>query len=259
MAGAIVDGLLKKGGMEPTAIACTCGADYTGAHLAAKTGIAYVESGVEMVRSSDTLILACKPQQFSDLSEEAGEAARGLLLISILAGTRIKTLRGRFGGCRAIVRTMPNTPAQVGAGVTGWSLETEAAALSDFDSARLQLILGALGKSIQLPEALLDAVTALSGSGPAYLFELTAALEEAGRVAGLDEDAARLLARETVIGSARLLEEDPASPEELRVRVTSPGGTTEAALGVLEQKGFRSMLTAAVLRARDRSKELSEL
>ncbi len=254
MAGAIVSGLVGGGVFPPQRIACTCGDDDTGPELAARTGIAFVRDLEELVQSSDTILLACKPQQFSALGARVGEAATNTLVISILAGTTIERLATVFGSARCLVRTMPNTPGQVGAGITAWAARETP---SPGDLARLESILGALGKVLPVTESDLDAITAVSGSGPAYVFEFTAALEAAAIASGLEPRIARVLARQTVIGSARLLEADPADPEDLRNRVTSPGGTTEAALRILGQHHFRDIITSAVLRARDRSIELA--
>lgn len=255
MAGAMVTGLVSRKVFPADRIACTCGDDDTGPELAARTGIHYVSDLQELVARSDTVVLACKPQQFSSLDATIGLAARDALVVSILAGTPIQRLGTIFGSARSLVRTMPNTPGQVGAGITCWAARET---LEPRDQQRLESILGALGTVLAVAESDLDAVTAVSGSGPAYVFEFTAALENAALACGLKPDSARILARETVIGSARLLEADSAPPETLRDRVTSPGGTTEAALRSLGERQFREILQAAVLRARDRSIELAQ-
>jgi pyrroline-5-carboxylate reductase len=151
------------------------------------------------------------------------------------------------------VRAMPNTPALVGEGITGYAA---GAAASPEDVAAAAAVLGAIGETVAVEEAELDAVTAVSGSGPAYVFLLTEALAEAARAEGLEPDAADRLARQTVIGAGALMASEPTAPDELRRRVTSPNGTTEAALRSFEQDGFRRIVRSAVGAARRRSEEL---
>jgi pyrroline-5-carboxylate reductase len=150
---------------------------------------------------------------------------------------------------------MPNTPGQIGAGVVGWS---PLQPISTADRQIVDLILGSLGKMVALREDQLDAVTGLSGSGPAYVFEFAAALREAGIAVGLDRETAKLLAYETRLGSAKLLVQSSDEAEELRNQVTSPNGTTYAGLKRMEAHNFRSMIAETVLAATLRSDELSK-
>ena len=150
---------------------------------------------------------------------------------------------------------MPNTPGQIGCGSTAY------ATLNPLETEELQLIeriLGALGTVHSVSESQIDAITALSGSGPAYVFEFISALIDAGTKVGLDGNLAKTLATETVIGSAKLLKKSESSPEDLRNAVTSPGGTTEAALNTLSENDFRALIEAAVLSAKKRSIELAK-
>jgi pyrroline-5-carboxylate reductase len=151
---------------------------------------------------------------------------------------------------------MPNTPGQIGAGATAFASQ---APLSDADRQAVEGILGALGLTVALPESQLDAVTALSGSGPAYVFEFTKAMEEAGVTLGLDRATAALLAKQTVLGSALLMDASPEDPETLRKHVTSPGGTTQAALESFAGNNLRGIVTEALTAAQKRSVELSQL
>lgn len=256
MASAIIHGLIEKKHYLPAEIACTCGADSTGADLAQSTGIHYYPEITPAVQACQTLILACKPQQFQDISPKLAEAASQKLILSILAGTSLESLSAKFPSARNIVRTMPNTPGQIGAGVTAFApLST----LTADDSDIVEKTLSSLGNYHQVEEAQLDAVTALSGSGPAYLFEFAAALREAGTTCGLPTNLATALAIDTLLGSAKLLAQSSDSPEELRNAVTSPGGTTAAALAVFENADFRQLVQNALIAAKERSIELSKL
>jgi pyrroline-5-carboxylate reductase len=199
-------------------------------------------------------VLACKPQQLAGLDPRLADLASGRLVISILAGKRLSQIAATFPRARNIVRAMPNTPGQIGAGITGWaSLKP----LSDSDRSVVTTVLGSLGEMVALDEKDLDAVTALSGSGPAFLFEFVAALREGGIAAGLPREVAAKLAQATVLGSARLLAETRIEPEELRDQVTSPHGTTFAGLQCMAARGFRDTMKETILAAKNRSEELS--
>ncbi|MBC8189874.1 MAG: pyrroline-5-carboxylate reductase [Puniceicoccaceae bacterium] len=255
MASAIVRGLLEKEHYAPAEIACTCGDDPTGPALAESTGIQYLADITSALYEAEALVLACKPQQFAGLSPELAEAARGKLVLSILAGTPISRLSETFHHARNIVRTMPNTPGQIGAGVTAFTPLRE---LSDKDSQIVENTLSSLGNYHEVDEVDLDAVTALSGSGPAYVFEFAAALRDAGVKAGLDEALADALSVDTLLGAAMLLADSEERPEALRDAVTSPGGTTAAALQVFEDGGFRELIQQALSAAKTRSLELAK-
>ncbi|MES1166501.1 MAG: pyrroline-5-carboxylate reductase dimerization domain-containing protein, partial [Pseudomonadota bacterium] len=156
---------------------------------------------------------------------------------------------------RNVVRAMPNTPGQIGAGITAWSASQP---LGETDRGIVDTLLGALGKIVEVDEAQLDAVTALSGSGPAYVFEFAAALRDAGEAAGLSRSASYQLAVETLLGSAKLMAQSSATAEELRAQVTSPNGTTFAGLPRMEVRDFRGLVRDTVLAAKARSEELSK-
>jgi pyrroline-5-carboxylate reductase len=254
MASAIVRGLLEKEHYRPSEIACTCGNDPTGPALAEATGIHYLPDITSALYEAEAIVLACKPQQFAAIPAEVAEAARGKLVLSILAGTPLSRLSEKFAHARNIVRTMPNTPGQIGAGVTAFAPLRE---LSEKDSQIVENTLSSLGNFHQVDESDLDAVTALSGSGPAYVFEFAAALREAGINAGLDEGLSDALAIDTLLGAAMLLADSDETPEALRDAVTSPGGTTAAALKVFEEGGFRDLIDQAIAAAKARSLELA--
>jgi pyrroline-5-carboxylate reductase len=255
MASAMVDGLLAKGGARPGDLACTSGPDDTARQLAARTGIAAQEDLVALLAGADAVVLACKPQQLASLDPRLVELTAGKLVLSILAGKRLERLVQAFPKARNVVRAMPNTPGQIGAGVTAWSAKTP---LGEADKKLVSQILGALGKTVELREEQLDAVTGLSGSGPAYVFEFAAALRDAGVAVGLDRATAKMLAIETLLGSAKLLEQSTVEAEELRNQVTSPNGTTYAGLQKMAAADFRGLIRDTVGTATARSVELSK-
>lgn len=253
MASAIVSGMIKSGVVQPWDIECVSGADNTGKELAEKTGITYTPQ-IENI-NAQTIVLACKPQQLAEVAKSIGKKHIDLM-ISILAGTTISKLREYFPNAGKIVRVMPNMAALISKGISCYAPETE---LEADQKNTVKTVLNAIGKAIECPEAKLDAVTALSGSGPGYVFEFTAALIAAGKELGFEEDIAKELAIQTVLGSAMLLEKDERSPEELRDAVCSPGGTTLAALEVFKANDFRKTIKDALFAAEKRSKELSKL
>jgi pyrroline-5-carboxylate reductase len=212
---------------------------------------------VEAVRGADLVVLAVKPQ---DMASAAGSIARELagrrrIVVSVAAGIRIANLERWLGGGIPIVRTMPNRPALIGAGVTA---AFAGAGVGHADRAAVERVLSTVGSLVWLDdEAQLDAVTALSGSGPAYFFLLIEALEDAGAALGLPRATARHLAVHTALGAGRMAVESADPPAVLREQVTSRGGTTAAALAVLEEAGLRDALHRAVAAAARRSAELS--
>jgi pyrroline-5-carboxylate reductase len=254
MASAIVRGLLEREHYEPGEIACTCDNDPTGPALAEATGIVYTPDICNALYQTEAVVLACKPQQFNGLDQALADAASGKLMLSILAGTPLSRLKEKFPHARNIVRTMPNTPGQIGAGVTAFTPLRE---LSEKDSIIVENTLSSLGNFHEVEESDLDAVTALSGSGPAYVFEFAAALRDAGVSAGLPSELADSLSIDTLLGAAMLLAESEESAEDLRKAVTSPGGTTAAALQVMQDAGFRETINRAIAAAKARSIELA--
>jgi pyrroline-5-carboxylate reductase len=255
MAGAIVDGLLAKKNATPADLICLGGDDDTAAKLSTRTGIAIARSLDELLREAGTLLVAFKPQHLASADPRLADLTAGKLVVSILAGKKLASLARVFARARNIVRTMPNTPGQIGAGITGWCAR---APLAAGDAVTVQALLDALGKSVEVPEDDLDAVTGVSGSGPAYVFEFAAALRDAAVAAGLNRPTAEKLAIETLLGSARLLASKNIDPEILRDQVTSPNGTTFAGLQRMKAGDFRGLIRDTVLAATERSKELSK-
>lgn len=203
------------------------------------------------VPSCDAAIIAVKPQHVEDAVRSA-VAAGAHRVLSIAAGVTIARIEAAAGRGVAVIRSMPNTPALVGEGASALSAGAEA---DDDDVRWASRILGSVGVVVEVPESQLDAVTGLAGSGPAYVFLVAEALMQAGREAGLPGDVVNVLVRQLMVGSAALLAEGD-DPEELRRRVTSPGGTTAEGVKVLEARQIRDAFVAAVAAATRRSREL---
>jgi pyrroline-5-carboxylate reductase len=225
-------------------------------YLAEKYRVSVTESNKEAVGKGEVVVLAIKPQNLADIMADIkGSFRLGQLVISIIAGSRIDTLRQGLSH-KAIVRVMPNTPAQIGEGMSVWTATPDVTAAQKQTAAA---ILGSMGKEIFVDdEKYLDMVTAVSGSGPAYFFFFVEALVEAAVQIGLSRDVAGKLALQTFVGSAQLLKKSGKSPTELRKQVTSPGGTTAAAIARFEESGFHKLVLDAVVAAYNRAKELGK-
>lgn len=226
--------------------------------VAARLGIRVVGDGAEVVRASDVVVIAVKPgvaaAALDALAALPADVRRRPLWVSIAAGVTLRTLASHLPEGARIVRAMPNTPALVRAGATAFAANAEA---TEADRAAARGLFEAVGYVWEAPaEALLDAVTGLSGSGPAYVFVLLEALADAGVAAGLPREAAYPLATHTVLGAARLALETGRHPGSLKDQVTSPGGTTIAGLERLEAGGFRAAVQAAVAAATRRARDL---
>jgi len=254
LASAIIRGLLERKVCAPADLACTSKGGETARKLAADTGIAFEPDLARLLGGADTVIVAFKPQSLAAADPRLAELTRGKLVLSVLAGKKLATLARTFPHARNLVRTMPNTPAAIGAGFTAYC---SLAPLANADAALVHRLLEALGQSVALDESHFDAITALGGSGPAFLFEFVAGLRDAGIAAGLPADAAYRAALETTLGAARLLARGDQTPEVLRDKVTSPNGTTFAGLQVLAQRQFRDTLKETILAATKRAGELS--
>jgi pyrroline-5-carboxylate reductase len=220
------------------------------------TGVRAIEDNREVVSASELLVLAVKPQSMKALLAEIGPAVTGRhLLVSIAAGVTLQQLAEGLGGERRLVRVMPNAPCLVGASACGYSAGGLATA---DDVALVDRLLKAVGKAFPLPESLLDAVTGLSGSGPAFVFVVIEALSDGGVRMGLPRDVATVLAAQTVLGSAKMLLETGKHTGELKDMVASPGGSTIAGLQALERGGLRAALIDAVEAATKRAIELGK-
>ncbi|MBB6431188.1 pyrroline-5-carboxylate reductase [Algisphaera agarilytica] len=222
-------------------------------------GVTSASDNLGLVNAADTVVLAVKPQMLSALGEP-GQGAWWAIdperhtFISIMAGISSAKICEAIGKPVRVVRVMPNTPLMVGKGMAGVALGEHAQPGDDELAMRL---FGACGEAVRVSEKDLDAVTAVSGSGPAYVFYLAEAMQAAADELGLSEQA-RLLVNQTILGSAELLSQSDDTPAELRRKVTSPGGTTAAAIGHLEEQGVRETIVAALRAARDRSIELGK-
>lgn len=230
--------------------------------LAQKYGVGVTADNRATAAASDVLLLAIKPQVFeavaTELAEEDGkrrlEEKSQPVVISILAGVSLNKLEAAFGH-QPVIRAMPNTPATVGAGITAIA-PGKTVIKSQLEQAIA--ILQAVGEVVEVPESWMDAVTGLSGSGPAYVAIMIEALADGGVAAGLPRAIASKLALSTVLGTAVLLQQSELHPAQLKDRVTSPGGTTIAGIAQLEHAGFRSALIEAVLAAKERSQQLGQ-
>jgi pyrroline-5-carboxylate reductase len=252
MARSLISGLLAAG-VEPSRIRASDPQVEQRERLA-PLGIRSFDDNNRAVAGATVVVLAVKPQALQAVAESLRLDA-GCLVISIAAGAQLSALDRWLPPGTAVVRCMPNTPALLGAGVTGMYAEQ----LSSAHQVAADAILAAAGKTVWVPdEALLDAVTAVSGSGPAYFFYLMEAMIEAGMALGLDRETARLLTLETAYGAARMAREGADPPDRLRANVTSPGGTTERALSILDAAGARETIGRAIAGAALRARELAE-
>lgn len=256
MATALVGGMLARGFLPANVILADISADRL-QMLATQYGVRVTSSNAEAAADADVILLAVKPQQMAEVAAALAPVvqARRPLVVSIAAGITIGKLQGWLGAGAAVVRCMPNTPAMVQAGATGLYASPQ---VNDAQRALAHAMLDAVGIALWLEsEDQLDAVTALSGSGPAYFFLVMEAMTAAGRALGLDEKLARQLTLQTALGAAQMAVTSDDEPAELRRKVTSPGGTTQAALEVFEAGHTRDIFLKALTAARDRSRELA--
>jgi pyrroline-5-carboxylate reductase len=256
MAVALAGGLVRAGVASPGQIVASDPYPAARERFTSLTGAPVLESNTEVVARSDVLVLAVKPQTMPALLAEVGPHVDGRhLVVSIAAGITSASLRAGLPAATRLIRVMSNTPALVSAGASAYCLGPGATAA---DEALVRACLDAVGRCQQVPESLLDAVTGLSGSGPAYVFLMIEALADGGVRAGLPRDTAQMLAAQTVLGAARMVLESGEHPGVLKDRVASPGGTTITGLHALERAGVRGAFIDAVLDATRRSIELGE-
>ena len=257
MAGSLIGGLVSNGYPAEKITVLDLDAEKL-AYLSKTFGINSTQDSGSLVASADVLVLAVKPQHMQSVAEEVSSAIKqkAPVVVSIAAGIRVDALERWLGAKLPIVRCMPNTPALVKTGATGLYANAQ---VSESQKDQVESLLRAVGVTVWVEEEdELDAVTALSGSGPAYFFMMMEALEEAGIEAGLSQKTAQLLTQETALGAAKMALESSESAGVLRQRVTSPGGTTERAIGVMGDRGLNDIFRAAVLAAKERSIELSD-
>jgi pyrroline-5-carboxylate reductase len=255
MATALIRGMLGAGLAEAGDIVASDPAAAARTSLAAETGITVFEANLPVVERSEALVLAVKPQTMAQVLAELRPAVTaGQLVISIAAGIPTATLAAGLGADRRIVRVMPNTPALLGAGASAYTLGP---GVSASDEVAVRAFLESVGRAVRVPESMLDAVTGLSGSGPAFVYLMIEALSDGGVRVGLPRETATMLAAQTVLGAARMVLETGLHPGVLKDQVTSPGGTTIAGLHALERGGVRGALIDAVEAATRRSAELA--
>jgi len=254
MGEAMLAAVLEDGLAKPEAIWVSDVSQARRKALVQKYGVAAMASNREAVSGKEIVVLAVKPQTLAEvMTELGGQLESSQLVLSIIAGAKIDTLsKGLQHG--AIARAMPNTPAQIGEGMTVW---TATPRVTGEQKGLVGAILGAMGVEIYVnDEKYLDMATAVSGSGPAYFFLMAESLIEAAADIGLPRDMARKLVVQTMLGSGRLIQQSGEEPTQLRIKVTSPGGTTARALEQFEKGQFTELVKRAVKAAYDKAREL---
>ena len=255
MAAALIGGLVKQGFKAADVQAVELSAEGR-TKLESVFGVRAVESLDDQALACDVLVLAVKPQQLKAAVAPIAGRLSNQVVVSIAAGLRLTDIGRWLGDYRKLVRAMPNTPALIGAGITGLFADPSVDADGREAAAK---VLSAVGSVVWVAdEAQIDGVTAVSGSGPAYVFHFIECLQAAGESLGFDADTARKLAIDTVLGAAKLAASSDESPAVLRERVTSKGGTTAAALASFAADGFPAIVTRAVAAAEARGRELGE-
>jgi len=257
MATALIHGMIRAGTAAADRIAATDPLPSARETLSRETGIAVSADNAALARGSDVLVLAVKPQSMPQVLAELKPAiTTEHLVISIAAGVPMRVIAGGLGRTGRLARIMPNTPALIGEGASGYCLGLNA---TENDDAIVQAAAHSVGRAFRVPEQLLDAVTGLSGSGPAFVYAVIEALSDGGVRVGLPRDVATALAAQTVLGAAKMVLETGLHTGTLKDQVTSPGGTTIAGLHALERGGLRAALMNAVEAATLRSAELAAL
>ena len=253
MGSAIIKGLLGSGVSQEEITASDARAESL-ENLAKETGICKAANNTEVVRTSDVIILAVKPQFLQEvLKEIKPEISREKLVMSIAAGKNMEFLTAGLGEDKKIIRVMPNTPALVGSGITGFTANGNVTAE---DKERAFKILSSFGEAEEVPEKLMDVVTSLGGSAPAFVYMFIEALADGAVLDGMPRDKAYHFAAQCVLGSAKMVLESGKHPGELKDMVCSPGGTTIEGVRTLEDAGFRGIVMEAVHEATEKSKEL---
>jgi len=254
MATALAGGIVKAGLVEAGSVFASDLFPAARDAFSEEVGGQVFETNQEVASRTKVLFLAVKPAQVKEvLAGLSGDIGSDYLIVSIAAGVSIAAMEAAAPKGVRVVRVMPNTPALVGASASGFSLGSAATAE---DAATVEALLSSVGVAYQVKEDLLDAVTGLSGSGPAYVYQIIEALSDGGVAAGLPRDIATRLAAQTLLGGAKMVLETGKHPGELKDMVTSPGGTTIEGLHQLELGGLRGTLMSAVVAAADKSKEL---
>lgn len=260
MGSALCRGLVSANAAPPNRILVSDVHSDHAHELQRSLGIKVAESNLQVAKYTDIIVLAVKPYTIAPVLDEIGDALKRdgdkplPLLISIAAGVRIGTIEAHLKEPLPVVRAMPNTPAQVGLGACAYCRGTHADATHMAQAAE---IFQSVGIALEVSEGLMDAVTALSGSGPAYIYLMIEALVDGGVKVGLPRDVAHQLAAQTVLGAAQMVITTKMHPAQLRDMVTTPAGSTIAAIAALEHSGLRAALIDAIERATERSRELA--
>ncbi len=252
--GEILAGGLLRAGWAPEALSLAARREERCAELEDRLGVRCFLNPIQAIADRRVVVIVVKPRDVPGLLEQLGELDSSHLVLSLAAGVPIEMLERSLGKV-PVVRAMPNTPALVEEAITAFA---PGSYVSEEQLKEVSAVLEAVGKTVQLDESLMDAVTAVSGTGPAYLYLLAEALTDAAIREGLPRHAAELLVDQTLKGTGALLAETELSPIKLRAQVTSPGGTTAAAVHVLEEAGFRTAVENAVRAAAQRSREMGE-
>jgi pyrroline-5-carboxylate reductase len=256
MATALAKGFVRAEIVFPKEIVASARSAANRNFFAGETGTKTVASNSDVLEFADVLILAVKPAQVVEvLAGQRDHFTKNHLLISIAAGVTLAKLENLLPSDARVIRVMPNTPALVGEGASAFALGKSATAA---DGELAKKLLSAVGVAIEVKESLLDAVTGLSGSGPAYVYQFIEALSDGGVAAGLPRDIATKLAAQTVLGAAKMVLETGQHPGALKDQVTSPGGTTIEGLHALEKGEFRATVMSAVRAATEKSKKLGQ-
>ncbi|HLP75679.1 MAG TPA: pyrroline-5-carboxylate reductase [Candidatus Paceibacterota bacterium] len=256
MATALAKGFVRAGLVKPAQIIASDLNEVSASAFAKEIGAKTTAFNPDVVRFADVIILAVKPDQVSGVLSEIREGfSEKHLLISIAAGVTLAQLEACLGPGARVIRVMPNTPALVGASASAFAKGKSALTT---DTALAEKLLSSVGVAFQVKEALLDAVTGLSGSGPAYVYLFIEALSDGGVASGLPRDVATKLAAQTVLGAARMVLETGQHPGALKDMVTSPGGTTIEGVHELEKGKLRGTVMSAVRAAADKSKKLGQ-
>ena len=252
--GEILAGGLLRAGWSPDALSLAARREERCAELQDRLGINCFLDPVQAIADRRVVVIVVKPKDVAALLDQLGKVDSSHLVLSLAAGVPTAVLERSLGKI-PVVRAMPNTPALVDEAITAFAPGSH---VSEEELKEVSAVLEAIGKTVQLDESLMDAVTAVSGTGPAYLYLLAEALTDAAIREGLPRHAAELLVDQTLKGTGALLAETELSPIKLRAQVTSPGGTTAAAVHVLEEAGFRTAVEDAVRAAAQRSREMGE-
>ncbi len=256
MAAALAKGFINAEIVFPREIIAGDPQEAARKSFAAEIGAKVVSTNAEVAKSANVLILATKPDQVAAaLADISGAITKNHLLIAIAAGVTLAKLEAARPAGARVIRVMPNTPALVGAGASAFALGKTA---TPADGELAKKLLSAVGVAFQVKEGLLDAVTGLSGSGPAYVYQFIEALSDGGVASGLPRDIATRLAAQTVLGAAKMVLETGQHPGALKDQVTSPGGTTIEGLHELEKGRMRAIVMSAVRAATEKSKKLGQ-